>query len=47
LILVGLFGVLARAPLFAHPRYCARAAASATMVVMVKRPMNTKIIGDV
>ena len=44
MILVGLFGALARAPLFAHPRYCARAVAGATMVVMVTRPMNTKIM---
>jgi hypothetical protein len=43
LILVGFFGVLARAPFFAH-RYCAMAAASATMVVMGIRPMNTNIM---
>jgi hypothetical protein len=43
LILVGFFGVLARAPFFAH-RYCAMAAASATMVVMGTRPMNTNIM---
>jgi hypothetical protein len=43
LILVGFFGVLARAPFFAH-RYCAMAAASATRIVMDTSPMNTKIM---
>jgi hypothetical protein len=42
-ILAGFFGALARARFFAH-RYCAMAAASATMVVVGTRPMNTKIM---
>jgi len=44
LILVGFFGVLARAPSVVHPLYCAMAAVSATVIVMVRRPMNTKVM---